>query len=75
MEDTCQAGAVEGRMKLTKNSHDGLRWFKLKKMSKCQKAVKLSIRCQKEVKLSKRCQMSKKQTHGLWRRFTHTQKK
>ena len=26
--------------------------------------------CQKDVKLSKRCQMSKSQTHGLWRRFT-----
>ena len=26
--------------------------------------------CQKDVKLLKRCQMSKSQTHGLWRRFT-----
>ena len=26
--------------------------------------------CQKDVKLSKRCEMSKSQTHGLWRRFT-----
>ena len=26
--------------------------------------------CQKDVKLSKRCQMSKNQTPGLWRRFT-----
>ena len=26
--------------------------------------------CQKDVKLSKRCQMSKSQTHRLWRRFT-----
>ena len=26
--------------------------------------------CQKDVKLSKRCQMSKSQTHGLWGRFT-----
>ena len=33
---------------------DGPRWFKLKKMSKCQKDVK----------------MSKSQTHRLWRRFT-----
>ena len=26
--------------------------------------------CQKDVKLSKSCQMSKSQTHGLWRKFT-----
>ena len=26
--------------------------------------------CQKDVKLSKRCQMSKNQTHRLWTRFT-----
>ena len=26
--------------------------------------------CQKDVKLSKRCHMSKSQTHELWRRFT-----
>ena len=51
----------------------------VKKMSICQKDVKLSKRCQfvkkmsscqKDVHLSKRCQMSKSQTHGLWRRFT-----
>ena len=47
---------------------DGLRWFKLKKMSKCQQDVKMSKRCQnvkkmsncqKDVKLSKRCQVDK----------------
>ena len=35
----------------------------------CQFVKKMSS-CQKDVKLSKRCQMSKNQTHGLWRRFT-----
>ena len=39
-------------------------------MSKrCQIVKKMSI-CQKDVKLSKRCQMSKSQTHTLWSRFT-----
>ena len=38
-------------------------------MSKrCQNVKKMS-NCQKDVKLSKRCQMSKSQTHRLWRRF------
>ena len=32
--------------------------------------VKKMSNCQKDVKLSKRCQMSKSQTHRLWRRFT-----
>ena len=32
--------------------------------------VKKMSSCQKDVKLSKRCQMSKSQTHRLWRRFT-----
>ena len=44
-----------------------------KKMSSCQKDVKLSKRCQVVKKMSscqKRCQMSKSQTHRLWRRFT-----
>ena len=36
---------------------------------RCQVVKKMSS-CQKDVKLSKRCQMSKSQTHGLWRRFT-----
>ena len=36
---------------------------------KCQVVKKMSS-CQKDVKLSKRCQMSNSQTHGLWRRFT-----
>ena len=36
---------------------------------RCQVVKKVSS-CQKDVKLSKRCQMSKSQTHGLWRRFT-----
>ena len=42
-------------------------------LSICQKRcqfVKKMSSCQKDVKLSKRCQMSKSQTHGLWRRFT-----
>ena len=37
---------------------------------RCQVVKKLSS-CQKDVKLSKRCQMSKSQTHRLWRRFTN----
>ena len=37
------------KIDLKKWTCDGLRWFKLKKMSKCQK----------DVKMSKRCQMSK----------------
>ena len=36
---------------------------------RCQVVRKMSS-CQKDVKLSKRCQMSKSQTHRLWRRFT-----
>ena len=32
--------------------------------------VKKMSSCQKDVKLSKRCQMSKNQTPRLWRRFT-----
>ena len=36
----------------------------------CCPYVKKMSSCQKDVKLSKRCQMSKSQTHGLWRRFT-----
>ena len=35
----------------------------------CSCAKKMS-NCQKDVKLSKRCQISKSQTHRLWRRFT-----
>ena len=35
----------------------------------CQNVKKMSS-CQKDVKLSKRCQMSKIQTPRLWRRFT-----
>ena len=52
---------VEGKIALC-----GLRWFKLN-VSKYQK--KMSS-CQKDVKLSKRCQMSKNETPRLWRRFT-----
>ena len=44
----------------------GLRWFKLN-VSKYQKRLSS---CQKDVKLSKRCQMSKNETPRLWRRFT-----
>ena len=36
--------------------------------------VKKMSGCQKDVKLSKRCQMSKSQTHRLWRRFTKKNK-
>ena len=36
--------------------------------------VKKMSNCQKDVKLSKRCQMSKSQTHRLWRRFTKKNK-
>ena len=36
----------------------------------CCPYVKKMSSCQKDVKLSKRCQMSKSQTHRLWRRFT-----
>ena len=32
--------------------------------------IKKMSSCQKDVKLSKRCQMSNSQTSGLWRRFT-----
>ena len=40
-------------------------------MCPCYKSsVKKMSSCQKDVKLSKRCQMSKNQTPGLWRRFT-----
>ena len=40
-------------------------------MYPCYKSsVKKMSSCQKNVKLSKRCQMSKNQTPGLWRRFT-----
>ena len=35
----------------------------------CQNIKKMSS-CQKDVKLSKRCQMSKNETPRLWRRFT-----
>ena len=38
-------------------------------LKRCQVVKKISS-CQKDVKLSKRCQMSKTQTHRLWRRFT-----
>ena len=37
-------------------------------VSYCPYVKKMSS-CQKDVKLSKTCQMSKSQTHGLWRRF------
>ena len=37
---------------------DGPRWFKLKKMSKCQKDVKMSKRCQNVKKMSKCQKMS-----------------
>ena len=36
--------------------------------------VKKMSSCQKDIKLSKRCQMSKSQTHRLWRRFTKKNK-
>ena len=39
-------------------------------MSKRFQNVKKMSKCQKDVKMSKRCQMSKSQTHRLWRRFT-----
>ena len=39
-------------------------------VSKTCQVVKRMSNCQKDVKLSKRCQMSKSQTHRLWRRFT-----
>ena len=38
-------------------------------MSKICQVVKKMSSCQKDVKLSKRCQISKSETHGLWRRF------
>ena len=40
---------------------------------RCQVVRKMSS-CQKDVKLSKRCHMSKSQTHRLWRRFTKKKK-
>ena len=36
----------------------------------CSQNIKKMSSCQKNVKLSKRCQMSKNQTPRLWRRFT-----
>ena len=36
----------------------------------CSQNIKKMSSCQKNVKLSKRCQMSKIQTPRLWRRFT-----
>ena len=36
----------------------------------CSQNIKKMSSCQKDVKLSKRCQMSKNETPGLWRRFT-----
>ena len=36
----------------------------------CSQNIKKISSCQKNVKLSKRCQMSKIQTPRLWRRFT-----
>ena len=36
----------------------------------CSQNIKKMSSCQKDVKLSKRCQMSKNQTPRLWRRFT-----
>ena len=39
-------------------------------VSKRRQVVKKMSNCQKDVKLSKRCQMSNNQTHRLWRRFT-----
>ena len=32
--------------------------------------IKKMSKCQRDVKLSKRCQMSNSQTSGLWRKFT-----
>ena len=48
---------------------DGPRWFKLKKMSKCQKDVKMSKRCQNVKKMSKcqkdvKCQKVKHTDYG-----------
>ena len=36
----------------------------------CSENIKKMSSCQKDVKLSKRCQMSKNETPRLWRRFT-----
>ena len=36
----------------------------------CSQNIKKMSSCQKDVKLSKKCQMSKNQTTRLWRRFT-----
>ena len=36
----------------------------------CSQDIKKMSSCQKDVKLSKRCQMSKNETPRLWRRFT-----
>ena len=36
----------------------------------CFQNIKKMSSCQKDVKLSKRCQMSKNETPRLWRRFT-----
>ena len=36
----------------------------------CSQNMKKMSSCQKDVKLSKRCQMSKNETPRLWRRFT-----
>ena len=36
----------------------------------CSQNIKKMSSCQKDVKLSKRCQMSKNETPRLWRRFT-----
>ena len=35
----------------------------------CSQNIKKMSSCQKDVKLSKRCQMSKNETPRLWRRF------
>ena len=36
----------------------------------CSQNIKKMSSCQKDVKLSKRCQMSKNETPRLWKRFT-----
>ena len=64
-----EVGLVESYGSRKRVNHDThLPTFPIAHMSK-----KMSS-CQKAVKLSKRCQMSKSQTHGLWRRFTKKNK-
>ena len=56
----CRHVHCEGRKK--KKPCDGLKWFKLKKMSKCQQDVKMSKRCQNVKKMSN-CQKDVKLTN------------